>query len=106
MIKFNKLDFQICNIPEHMRFVYIFVKNNKVYLTFDYEYFKTQTKSSTDVAVKRLQATNILRVPFTKKKIINANKKLFQLYQPTENDKIEKINDNIKKGENTNGFWF
>lgn len=79
MIKFNKLDFQLCQIPEHLRIVYVFVRNNETYLTFDYQYLQTILKDCTDVYVKKLQSTNLLKVPFNKKRIIDANKKLFKL---------------------------
>ena len=79
MIKFNKLDFQLCRIPEHLRTTYVFVRNNETYLTFDYQYLQTVLKDCSDVQVKRLQATNLLRIPFKHKKIVDANKKLFKL---------------------------
>lgn len=80
MIKFNKLDFQLCQIPEHMRTVYVFVRNNETYLTFDYDYIQSILKDCKDVSIKKLQATNKLRVPFYRKKIIDASNKLFKLY--------------------------
>ena len=79
MIKFNKLDFYLCQIPEHMRTVYVFVRNNETYLTFDYSYLQSVLPSCSDVQIKRLQATNLLRVPFKKKQIIDPKNKLFKL---------------------------
>ena len=79
MIKFNKLDFQLCQIPEHLKIVYIFVINDETYLTFDYQYLQTVLEQCTDVEIKRLQATNHLRTKFTSKKIVNTKNKLFKL---------------------------
>ena len=79
MIKFNKLDFQLCRIPEHQRIAYEFVRNGETYLTFDYDYLQSVLPECSDVSVKRLQATNILCTPFNAKKIVNAEKKLFKL---------------------------
>jgi hypothetical protein len=79
MIKFNKLDFQLCQIPEHLKIVYIFVINDETYLTFDYQYLQTVLKQCTDVEIKRLQATNRLQTKFTSKKIVNTKNKLFKL---------------------------
>lgn len=81
MVKINKLDFQICQIPEHMRIVYVYVRNNKTYFTFSYEYLKTILPECTDVSVKQLQATNHLRVNFKRKKIIDVKNKVFELYE-------------------------
>ena len=82
MVLMNKLDFQLCQIPEHMRDVYVFTKNGRTYFTFSYEYLQSILAECTDVAVKRLQASNHLRVNFRKKKIINAKQKLFELLEP------------------------
>lgn len=79
MVKFNKLDFQLCRIPEHQRIVYEFVRNNETYLTFDFKYLQEILPECSDVNIKRLQATNHLRTSFKKKKIIDATKKLFKL---------------------------
>lgn len=79
MIKFNKLDFQLCRIPEHMKMVYIYVINGETYLTFDFQHFKTVLKDSSEVQIKHLQKTNHLRVPFNSKKIVNTEKQLFKL---------------------------
>lgn len=79
MIRFNKLDFQLCQIPEHLKIVYIFVLNNETYLTFDYQYLKTVLDNCSDVEIKRLQATNKLQTKFTAKQIVNTKNKLFKL---------------------------
>lgn len=79
MIKINKLDFQLCRIPEHQRIAYEFVRNGETYLTFDYQYLQEIINECSDVSVKRLQATNHIRTHFKTKKIVDADKKLFKL---------------------------
>ena len=78
----NKLDFQLCQIPEHMRIVYVFTRKGITYFTFSYEYLQSILSECTDVSVKKLQATNHLRVNFRKKKIVDAKNKVFKLYEP------------------------
>jgi hypothetical protein len=84
MVMINKLDFKICQIPEHMRIVYVYVRKDKTYFTFSYDYLKSILPECTDVTVKRLQATNHLRVNFRKKRIIDTKNKVFQLYEPIQ----------------------
>ena len=79
MIKINKLDFQLCRIPEHQRIAYEFTRNGETYLTFDYQYLQEILNECSDVSVKRLQATNHIRTNFKSKKIVNTEKKLFKL---------------------------
>lgn len=82
MVLMNKLDFQLCQIPEHMRDVYVFTRKGKTYFTFSYDYLQSILPECTDVSVKRLQASNHLRVNFRRKKIVNAKHKLFELLEP------------------------
>lgn len=82
MVMISKLDFQLYQIPEHMRDVYVFVRNGRTYFTFSYPYLQSILPECTDVSVKRLQATNHLRVNFRKKKIVDAKNKVFELLEP------------------------
>jgi hypothetical protein len=84
MVMINKLDFQICQIPEHMRIVYVYVRKDKTYFTFDYNYLKSILPECTDVTVKKLQATNHLKVNFRRKKIVDIKNKVFLLFEPIE----------------------
>lgn len=84
MVMMNKLDFQLCQIPEHMRIVYVFVRKGKTYFTFSYDYLQSILPECTNVTVKRLQATNHLRVNFRRKRIIDTVNKIFELYEPIE----------------------
>lgn len=82
MVIISKLDFQLYQIPEHMRDIYVFVRNGKTYFTFSYTYLQSILPECTDVSVKRLQATNHLSVNFRKKKIVDAKNKVFELLEP------------------------
>lgn len=84
MVMINKLDFKLCQIPEHMRTVYVYTRNGKTYFTFSYDYFKSILPECTDVSVKQLQASNHLRVNFHQKKIVDTKNKVFQLFEPIQ----------------------
>lgn len=84
MVRFNELDFRLCNIPPKSRECYLYVQNERTYVTFDLEYI-TQIASACDyIKLRKLQATNYLYVNFKKKRIINAQYKVFELLEPTE----------------------
>lgn len=78
----NKLDFKLCQIPEHVRTVYVYVRKGKTYFTFSYEYLQSILSECTDIAVKKLQITNHLRVNFRRKRIVDTVNKVFELYEP------------------------
>ena len=84
MILMNKLDFKLCRIPEHMRVVYVFTRKGKTYFTFNYEYLQKILPECTDVSVKHLQATNHLRVDFRRKKIVDVENQVFELFEPIQ----------------------
>lgn len=84
MVKFNELDFRLCQIPAKTRECYLFKQNGKTYVTFDIDYATKIANECDYIKLRKLQATNYLYVNFKHKRIVNAKNKLFELTEQTE----------------------
>lgn len=83
MIKFNELDFRLCQIPEKSRECYLYIKDGHTYVSFDLEYVTEIADSCEYIKLRKLQATNYLYVNFKKKRIADAKHKVFELLEQT-----------------------
>lgn len=83
MIKFSELDFRICQIPEKNRECYLYVKDGHTYVSFDLEYVTKIANTCESMKLRKLQATNYLYVNFKRKRIVDAQHKVFELLEQT-----------------------